>query len=485
LEHPRTQLIFDWKITVKWMVDHKISASFALATLMLIVIGVVAYDDITSLVRSAGWVTHTQKVVGELEQVLSKTQAIQSGCRGYFLSGDGSDLQNYIKSQLDLPEDFDALKATTRDNPVQSQGLAVLELLVSREVYLSRQMVQARRERGAKAPIAQSLGAQRDTMEAIRRQIQEMQDHENRLLATRNQQEQISAGNAKLTIALGTVTAVVILCFTLYVLNLETQERMYTQAKLERANAITSDHARRLETVNKELEAFSYSVSHDLRAPLRHINGFIRLLREKYGNLLDAEGRRYITTIMDASTRMGQLIDDLLAFSRVGRVALKKNSIDVANLVNEIVEGEKEALNERVVSWDIQPLLAITGDSAMVRQVFVNLISNALKYTRSRPKAEIKIGSMRQGDDVCYYVSDNGVGFDMEHADKLFGVFQRLHRDEDFEGTGIGLANVQRIVNRHGGKAWAQAAVDKGATFYFTLPRTRQEAVRKQGSGTV
>ena len=229
-----------------------------------------------------------------------------------------------------------------------------------------------------------------------------------------------------------------------------------------------------LEAANKELEAFSYSVSHDLRAPLRHIDGFLGLLRQKIEPTLDDESRRYVATISDAALRMARLIDDLLSFSRSGRFEMNKSQVDLGALVREVIgEFEPEAQG-RVVDWCIAELPVVNGDRAMLRVVLVNLISNALKFTQPRARAEIGIGCQAdEAGETIVFVRDNGVGFDMKYVGKLFSVFERLHGADEFEGTGIGLANVRRVINRHGGRTWAEGKVDGGATFYFSLPHER------------
>jgi signal transduction histidine kinase len=229
-----------------------------------------------------------------------------------------------------------------------------------------------------------------------------------------------------------------------------------------------------LAAVNSELEAFSYSVSHDLRAPLRHVLGFANLLEEHARAQLDQQGTRYLQTITQAAQKMGRLIDDLLAFSRMGRSQLVSSRVDLADLVREARE-EVTATGSPAqprVEWRIADLPAVEGDRAMLRQVIVNLLSNALKYSSARPTPIIEVGTRRDAGEVVVFVRDNGVGFDMQYAHKLFGVFQRLHRSEEFEGTGIGLANVKRIVHRHGGRVWAEAELERGATFYVSLPDT-------------
>lgn len=226
-----------------------------------------------------------------------------------------------------------------------------------------------------------------------------------------------------------------------------------------------------LAVVNHELEAFSYSVSHDLRAPLRHITGFASLLERHASHALDDTGRRYLTTITAAATKMGRLIDDLLTFSRIGRSSSTIRTVQLGELVEEVQADLRPETEGRDIAWTIRALPAVEGDPSMLRVVLTNLLSNAVKYTTPRRRAEIELGTLNEqpGEHVVY-VRDNGVGFDPQYAGKLFGVFQRLHRSEDFDGTGIGLATVRRIVHRHGGRTWADGCVDGGATFYFSLP---------------
>jgi PAS domain S-box-containing protein len=227
----------------------------------------------------------------------------------------------------------------------------------------------------------------------------------------------------------------------------------------------------KLKASNKELEAFAYSVSHDLRAPLRHIDGFMELLEKKAEPVLDDQSRHYMGTISDAAKKMGQLIDDLLSFSRMSRHAMSFQPVDLENMLRDIIRELEPDTAGRHIEWRIGDLPKVEGDAVMLRMALVNLIDNAVKFTRPRQQAQIEIGSISDQDsETVIFIRDNGVGFDMTYADKLFGVFQRLHRADEFEGTGIGLANVRRIITRHGGRFWAEAQVDKGATFYFSLP---------------
>jgi PAS domain S-box-containing protein len=226
-----------------------------------------------------------------------------------------------------------------------------------------------------------------------------------------------------------------------------------------------------LQELNAELEGFTYSVSHDLRAPLRHITGFAQLLTTRAGPQLDEKMRGYVRVISEAAQRGGQLVDDLLAFSRLGRAELRRAPVDLAQLLAEVQHELTPDLEGRTVAWSVSALPVVEGDASLLHAALKNLISNALKYSRTRAEAKISMEAQEREDEFEICVRDNGVGFDMQFVDKLFGVFQRLHTAEQFEGTGIGLANVRRIVNRHGGRVWAEGVLDQGAAFHFTLPK--------------
>jgi PAS domain S-box-containing protein len=253
--------------------------------------------------------------------------------------------------------------------------------------------------------------------------------------------------------------------------NNDITERKHREEEIRSLNQELMRRSTELEATNKELEAFAYSVSHDLRAPLRHIAGYAEMLQKNASTVLSDKGQRYMTVILDSAKRMGNLIDDLLAFSRMGRAEARRTMVSLDQLVKEIRNEVQPETNSRDIVWKIGALPLCYGDRSMLRLVLVNLISNAVKFTRQRARAEIEIGCAGEdNDEVVVFVKDNGTGFDMNYVHKLFGVFQRLHHANEFEGTGIGLATVQRIIHRHGGKVRAEGAVDQGATFYFSLP---------------
>ena len=259
-------------------------------------------------------------------------------------------------------------------------------------------------------------------------------------------------------------------------------ERALTVQRLRRKNAElerqVQDHASRLESANRDLEAFSSSVAHDLRTPLRTISGFIEIIRENHARTLPAEVRHYLDLIDSGASEMDGLINALLSFSRFGQLALTRVTIDLERLCREVVDDlERESAGRRV-ELRIQPLPPVVCDRVLIRQALGNLLANALKFTRKRDSALIEVGCLpgKADPSPVFFVRDNGVGFDMRNADKLFGVFQRLHHAHEFEGTGVGLATARRIIERHGGRIWAEALPDAGATFFFTLPPPRQQA---------
>ena len=255
-------------------------------------------------------------------------------------------------------------------------------------------------------------------------------------------------------------------------LQVEVERSQHREREISRLNQELAKRAEELQASNKELESFAYSVSHDLRAPLRHVVGFSELLQKQASTLLDDKSRRYIRTILESATRMGNLIDDLLAFSRIGRAETKRTQVNLELIVKEVVAEMRQETRGRAITWKIGSLPVCYGDRSMLKLVIVNLVANAVKFTSMRAQAEIEIGCANVDKQLVeIFVKDNGAGFDMQYVHKLFGVFQRLHLPEQFEGTGIGLAIVQRIVLRHGGTVRAEGAVDGGATFYFSLPK--------------
>ena len=246
-------------------------------------------------------------------------------------------------------------------------------------------------------------------------------------------------------------------------------EQKKARAEIRQLNAELKANVIQLESTNRELESFSYSVSHDLRAPLRAINGYASIIREEFGDQLDAELLRLLAVIGNNAKKMGVLIDDLLAFSKLGRKEVVRMTINIEAMVSQIISELNETASPRV-TWKVDALPEMQGDYTLIYQCFFNLIDNALKYSSKRAAPRIEVGATVTPDEITYFVKDNGAGFNMEYAHRLFSVFQRLHTDEEFEGTGVGLATAQRVIAKHGGRIRAEGEVDKGAAFYFSIP---------------
>ncbi|HEY6852716.1 MAG TPA: ATP-binding protein [Gemmatimonadales bacterium] len=252
--------------------------------------------------------------------------------------------------------------------------------------------------------------------------------------------------------------------------------RLLGFAKVTRDLTERRHAAEELARTNAELETFSYSVSHDLRAPLRAMNGYAQALLEDHAGSLDAEGKRLLQVVRDNAQRLGEMIDALLTFSRLGRQALKVGPLDMTELARSVADELRHGAKDHAPDLHIDPLPPASGDRTLIRQVLANLLGNAFKFTRGRPAPRVEVGARSAGGDMVYLVRDNGAGFDMKYADKLFQVFSRLHHQHEFEGTGVGLALAQRIVQRHHGRIWAEGVPNQGATFYFTLPREPKSA---------
>jgi light-regulated signal transduction histidine kinase (bacteriophytochrome) len=273
----------------------------------------------------------------------------------------------------------------------------------------------------------------------------------------------------KIVIICGNVLAILILLVKDLVIHRETGRRNHAEQKLRHANEQLERRTAELSETNTELESFAYSVAHDLRAPLRHIAGYSNVLAQDYAPQFDAEGRRLLSKIVDGAQKMGRLVDDLLSLSKIGLQHLVLQATPLNLTVREAMEELAPEYSGREIEWRIAELFSVECDPGLIRQVFVNLLSNAIKYASKRSHAVIEVGWILQNEKRTIFVRDNGAGFEMQHAGKLFGVFQRLHKARDFEGTGVGLAIVQRIIRKHGGSIWAEAKLDQGATFFFTL----------------
>ena len=440
-------------------------AAFATALGLLMVLGAVAYFNVERQVEATGLVKNTYQVVVSLQKIRSVVQEADNNQRSYVVSGTESYLHAFEASAGSLPGLLDAAATMTADNPAQGARLTVLRGQIAERLALARARNEQRQQLGAGALEPRFVNAASvQLMEAIRTGTDAMTGAENTLLEKRLRLlERARVRGLSLQTAGGALSVALLLAVFA---GLVTQILRTRRAEEEilRTNA-------QLEDANKEMRSFSYSVAHDLRAPLRAINGFAQVLVEDCEPQLDEAGKRALDRITANARTMGVLIDDLLTLSKVSYQPLQSGKVEMGEIVRGAYQSLMEGQNGRVVQCDIGDLPPAAGDPNLLRQVWMNLIANALKFTRRRERAHIEIGGNVAGPDFAtYFIRDNGAGFDMQYVDKLFGAFQRLHPPAEFEGTGIGLALVQRIVHRHGGTIWAEGRVDDGAMFAFTLP---------------
>ena len=464
LFHPGRLL--DW--LSRWTIEQRVLAGFGLVFAGILVISVVSYRNTAIVVQNSRLDTRGHELIqflGSIEEVLI---AAESGHRRYLVTGDASYLKAH-HSLLEQMSDYSRyFQAIAESNPEERERIVQLEQLIKQQLDIETAAIAKREEQGSDAVRHLALpGVAKRELDNIHRLIADLENTEQRAASLRVIQSASSTRNTIALLILGALLQLVLLGSVYYLIHHDITARRRVAAELRRQGEL-------LQAANKELEAFSYSVSHDLRAPLRHIDGYAALLSKTAGPTLPEKAQRYLQTISDSAKQMGQLIDDLLVFSRMGRQEMMRGVVNLNQLVKTVIHDLRLDLQGTAISWRIEELPEVPGDPAMLRQVFMNLIANAVKFTAKRPQPHIEIGSFRQTPgEITIFVRDNGVGFDMQYVNKLFGVFQRLHRNDEFEGTGIGLANVRRIIHRHGGRTWAEGAIDKGATFFVSLPMKR------------
>ena len=442
---------------------------FIFITLAVIGLGITNYQSNKSYYKSAAAVNHTNEVLKLNANLLSTIQDL--AVRSYLSTGDSTLLTPYITASAVLNDDIGRLAALTADNRRQ------LGLVDSLRVYtdIRRQLAQQylslfHTHRLTDSTLAQYTLSSRTGMACIKRISGQIAQNEEILLAARKAQTQANRQRFDTSIALIFIVIVILLIGCTAAVIHYIRQRKSFETNITQLNTDLQKKVEELHATNKELESFSYSVSHDLRAPLRIIDGFAKIIADEHGLELNSEGRRFVDTIRSNAHRMGLLIDDLLNFSRISRRELNIREINMNALVENVIDNFM-LLDKPKAKIKVQPLSSCHCDEHLIRQVWINLISNALKYSRAREKPEIDISWGQSTSEIIYAVHDNGVGFDMQYAGKLFGVFQRLHKATDYEGTGVGLALVQRIVIRHNGRVWAHSHPDQGATFYFSLPK--------------
>lgn len=444
--------------------ERKTLVGFIASGALLVLVFAVVILAVRGYGSSSRWLAHSYEVVAELEALTASLAEAESARRGYLGSGDSTYLKERDSALIALDQHLRVAMQLTRDNPLQQGRLRELESSLNRRAHQVDDSIALARSQGL--PAAQRATIAQDVRQVtleVGAAIARLQREESELLAQRRAADESDANWLIAACITLLVTVVGVLAWLVLRVRAETQARARHAATLDRVNVS-------LEAANRELESFSYSVSHDLRSPLRAIDGYSLMLEEDYAAQLDETARRYIKTIRAGSQRMAALIDDLLTFSRLSRQSLNRQTVDMNTLARRAAAEVLESQPEPKPAVNIAELPPVPGDPALLRQVWTNLISNAVKYSAKSPAPEVQIRAESAGRQVRYEVQDNGVGFDMKYADKLFGVFQRLHSMDEYPGTGVGLAIVQRIINRHEGAVTAKGERGKGATFGFTLP---------------
>jgi signal transduction histidine kinase len=453
------------------------------ALFILASIGALSYSSAVRSEQDRAWVTHTYEVVETLQEIQIDITQAETGQRGFVLTGLDRHLEMYSSGATQVGQDLKELSDLVADNPAEVEVVGRLNWLVTSRLEALGYGIEARKRSGllagAEAVANASSGEKR--MAQIAAQIFEMREAEGRLLSGRLDAAAVSSRTIRLVIVYGNTLAILILLAKGLVIHWGIGRRDRAEAELKRSNERLERRTSELSETNIELESFAYSVAHDLRAPLRHIAGYSNVLVQDYGPRLDAEGLRCLGKITAGAHQMGCLVDDLLSLSKIGRQKLSIQTTPLAALVAEVIEDLAPESAGREIEWRIGELLHAECDPALMKQVFVNLLSNAVKYSGKRERAVIEVGEMTQNDERVIFVRDNGAGFDMQYVGQLFGVFQRLHKARDFEGTGVGLAIVQRIIRKHGGRIWAEGEIDQGATFFFSigLPENQPSAPRE------
>lgn len=448
-----------------------------------------AFAAVRSLLRSETWLAHTWQVIGQIEGIINSTTDAESAARSYLIMGDEQSLRPFIKARGEVLHQVDEVAALTSDNLHQKPNVNAIRDVIEQRFAMLQGSVDARRTHGydaARSLVISGNGLGESTR--LRDIANQMEAEERRLLAIREEDTHRSGLLAFFAIGLASALDLLLLVLAFRYLARERDLRFASEQATVRERAANDEVSRKaaeihtlnieleervrqrtaeLESTNRELEAFSYSVSHDLRAPLRTIDGFSLALQEDYTNAVDATGRDYIARVRAGVQRMGGLIDALLQLSRITRAEISRQEVDVSALATSVAENLRDENPGQRIEFLIEPDMQANADPQLLRVALENLMGNAVKFSSKKPESRIGVSMNREKN--AFEVTDNGAGFDMQYASKLFNAFNRLHGDKDFKGSGIGLATVARVVRRHHGDIWAESEVGHGARFWFTL----------------
>ena len=448
-----------------------------------------AFRSESILLDNEFWVRHTWQVIYQVERIMGSAKDAESSARGYLLTADESYLQPYRVAVHDLPAELEQFGSLTSDNASQGVRLKEMRAVLDQRLALLNEAIESHRNGGSDTERALLLsGSGKLEMEHLRGVGDRVEEEERRLLARRTAATRQAAFRSRLTLGLASALDFLLIVLVFRFLSNERAMRISSEEAAERlalSRAQTEANAAEilklnetleervnlrtaeLATTNRELEAFSYSVSHDLRAPLRTIDGFSLALEEDYAGVVDEMGRDYIRRVRSGVQRMGELIDALLQLSRITRAEIAREQVDLSQLARTISADLLAGPDRNRVTFLIEDGLEAFADPKLLQVALENLLGNAVKFSSKREHATIELG--RDESQNAWFIRDNGAGFDMYYADRLFNAFNRLHGDKDFKGSGIGLATVARVIQRHHGRIWADSVVDRGATFWFTL----------------
>ncbi len=456
---------------MRFSLDKKIFAGFSIAALILFVVAFFTIKNSRKAIESDKWVEHTQKVEYQLQQILVSTVDAETGVRGYVIVGNNNYLEPFEKALKNMPSFIDSLRTLTSDNPTQQKNLDTLNQLISRSILYLKGCIALRTATTSDSEInCIKSGEGKEIEDGIRKVIANSKRVEDTLLLHRQAKSRDEARGFNFVLFILIALIVIILLVVYIIISINIKSIKNADEKIKQLNFDLQVNNAQLELANSELEAFSYSISHDLKAPLRAMVSFSDLLKERYARVLDENGKTFLNTISENGQTLSTMVDKLLEFSRLGRQDIQKTKVDMNSLLAKSV-NEINLMVKHHAKINIHPMEPIAGGYAVLLSiVWNNLISNAVKYSNKMENPVIDIGSIIKNNKLVFYVKDNGAGFNMEYAGKLFGVFKRLHSQTEFEGIGIGLAIVRRIIEKHGGKIWVESELSKGATFYFTLP---------------
>ncbi len=458
----------------------KLIFGLAVASAILILLAILSYQRSVRNVEDRRWVTHTDQVLQKLDDLQISMADAETGQRGYILTGEDSYLDPYRSALLQVPQNVSAVRELTADNPKQQRSLDRLEPLIASKLAELRDSINIRGQQGFAAGVAAVReGSGKQYMDQIRAAIAPMKQEEDRLLLRRSKELEASSHAARALIVIGEVLAFLFLFAAGLVIQQEMNRRRQAEEEVHRLNADLearvaqrtaelAERAKDLERSNMELQQFAYVASHDLQEPLRTIASFTQLLAKRYGDKLDDNAREFINFAVDGSKRMQTLINDLLAFSRVGTQGNTRETVRCDAVLDRVLKNLKLAIQDSGATITRDPLPTTIADEGQLGQLFQNLLANAIKFRGADPP-RIHISSERQGAAWKLMVRDNGIGINPEHQDRIFVIFQRLHTKTQYPGTGIGLAICKKIAERHGGRIWLEPSPGGGSTFYFTL----------------